>query len=900
MAEASGEKTPDSGKSGSADALNQEDLDALLSGAFGAPPSPPPPMDSALGHTSSMDDELGRGGDESVLLTEENVEDILSGLDVDAVLTPAEAQSTPARPPAPAPVSAAAEEVSDDLIAALLSAAEQPKPGAAVVTENLAAAATAPVAKTTAAPPVIKEAAPLAPKLVDATESTPAPETTQPEEPKPAERGKFVRAWLHHYGVRAMAASAAGLLGATATFALLYMNQERRPTFADLGVQQMIDLQEAYERAQKLGLEGRYAEVLSVIAEPLAAAPASPLRVDAAFLEMEARFHTLNAPLGSPRYTELHAAIDTLTQENPSHARVPEALYWKARLYQRQELPTAAYETLQFILEHHAGMNGVDGVLLETAELALEVTRPLDAASYLQQLLSQHPGSRHAGEAKLLLADTYRLAGMMDDARTLYARTADNDPDPQVRAEAILRLGRLAYDGGDFASAESLLKRYLAGTLDFEGNDAVYLQLARTQRAMGKLTEARDTLTDLINFFPSNETVSPVAYVELTEISDALGLREEAMKTAQLAAVKHPRNPAVLKNRGIMLGLTGKPIAAAESLLAAEDAGAFDPEMLLTAARHLHTAGMTDQALGVYRRLKQEYAGLPAAIEGGIDAARLQYDLGNVREAVEEIADLELATAATPQHLAVLLAQAKIYTDLGWTEALGETARKVAGIATGDEDLAQAALGLLAAGETSEARNLYTRIDPAQLREPTAYALQWKLGEQLLPQAPREAIELMERAWMAFPEQRAREDEKALLRAYLAANRPAAARRVVMELAAAAREKPIDSIHLLEAAMAWGDYLYGRGDYRTAAEAYAMAEDAAKAMNVAPSTPGLDPRWAQYQRANALLQLRDYQGGLRLLDEIANSGAPWAKEAAAKASHTRLEQRLTASRASAG
>jgi hypothetical protein len=118
-----------------------------------------------------------------------------------------------------------------------------------------------------------------------------------------------------------------------------------------------------------------------------------------------------------------------------------------------------------------------------------------------------------------------------------------------------------------------------------------------------------------------------------------------------------------------------------------------------------------------------------------------------------------------------------------------------------------------------------------------------------------------------------------------------------MELAAAVREQPIDSIHLIEASIAWGDYLYERGDYRTAADAYALAVDAAASMTFPPDEAGKDPLWAKYQRANALLQIRDVENGLMLLDEVAASGAPWAGEARAKAEYARLEQRLQSARA---
>ena len=92
--------------------------------------------------------------------------------------------------------------------------------------------------------------------------------------------------------------------------------------------------------------------------------------------------------------------------------------------------------------------------------------------------------------------------------------------------------------------------------------------------------------------------------------------------------------------------------------------------------------------------------------------------------------------------------------------------------------------------------------------------------------------------------------------------------------------------------MLWGDDLYDRGDYRTAADAYYLALEAADNMTMPPEQPGLDPRWAKFRRAGALLELRDFGAGLPLLDEVAETDAPWASEARTQAEMARLEQRL--------
>ncbi|MBI1321476.1 MAG: tetratricopeptide repeat protein [Candidatus Hydrogenedens sp.] len=866
---------------------------------------------------SRLDEPLGGEIEETVSLAQDNVESLLADLDIGGAPAPVEepvaaapAQESPAAvPAAPAPPPPLApepepqggvDEVSQDMIDALLSAAESSETQGDISSENLAAAATAPVTPTEseetprAPEPIAASGAPL-----DEAALSAAAEAVAEAAPAKTPRKRKAKTGGAKLPVARLAASLlAGLLGASLTFGLLWVNQEKRPTFADLGGQPLLDLREALVRAREFQQEGLYGPIIDQLEGPLEEAPESDERAEAEFLMLEARFHLLNAPFGSPKYQELHDDISAAVERYPAHERAPEALYWEARLYQQEQLPSAAIDVLESIIEHYPTMRGLDGVLLEDSELALEVNRPQLAAERLQQLLFEFPGSPYAGEGKLLLGDSYLKAGMVDDARTLYVRVAENDPDPQSRAEGILRLGRMAFDAGDYARAADELQTFLERTTTFEGNDAVYLELARAQRRMGDLEAARSNLSDIINFFPQSET-TPKAFVELVEVTDALGERGDALRLAQQAAVRFPENPGVLRAKGEMLGLTGNPYAAAEALLAAEDAGAFDPELLLTAARHFKTAGLTDRALEAYARLRRSYPDIPAANIGAVEAARIRYDEGDVREAIKSLDELALATSNSDQHLPVLLAQSDIYKALGWGDALSMVSREIATSADDDETLAQAAIALLEAGEVQEGRLIVDRVDPARLRESTAYAMLRELGRQLLPQVPREGLDYLEQAYMAYPDQRTRADDLELLRAYLAADRPAAARRVVMELASEVQTQPIDSIHLLEASIAWGDYLYERGDYRTAADAYAMAVTAADKMTVPPTEPGRDPRWAKYQRANALLQLRDYDNGLRLLDEVAASTAPWAGEARTKADYARLERRLQSARSSA-
>jgi hypothetical protein len=232
-----------------------------------------------------------------------------------------------------------------------------------------------------------------------------------------------------------------------------------------------------------------------------------------------------------------------------------------------------------------------------------------------------------------------------------------------------------------------------------------------------------------------------------------------------------------------------------------------------------------------------------------------------------------------------------IYKDLGLTDHIKAMAGEVIGLSEEPEVLARAAIDLIDAGDLERAQAALDRVDLARLKKDTAFNVLMKEGQALLSVAPQRALEKMEEAYFNYPEARTREADQQLLDTYLATGRAAAARRMVMDLKASTDQRPMDVPYLVDAAVAWGDYLYNKEDHRTAVFAYSIAEEAG--MRAGQTIKGFraDPEWARYQRANALYRLADYAGCLALYDQIAASESPWASEAALKANAARIEQR---------
>jgi TolA-binding protein len=634
-----------------------------------------------------------------------------------------------------------------------------------------------------------------------------------------------------------------------------------------------------------------YRKAVALLDPAIAESKNATERTDAKFLKLEAQYKGLVYESGSPEVEALYAETDDVIKEADKHPRIPEALRWKAQLYEQDHLPYAAQDLYKKIIEQYPGTPDFDQTLLDASRLAMVLKYPREAADYAQRLLNEFPGSPCAPKAHLLLGDAYAMAGMEDDARTLYVRLADNEPGSSRSSEAYLRLGRLAMDQKNYDAAIQHLETCLKTSSSQEGNDAIYLMLGQAYRQKGRLDDAQKMFNDLIHFFPDSKRI-PDGMVELSQVTEAKGNRKEAVEIAQQAARRFPDNPLALRNNGEFQGLEGNAFSAANALVAADEAGANDPAALLTAARHYRTLAMDDQAQQTYRRLREEYAKSPESITAGVEEADVLYREGKVSQAVQQLDDLARATSPGPQRVNILSTTARIYRDLGLTEAAKEVSQQIASTSSDPQLLAETAIDLIDSSDLEAAQKIVEKISLSQVNTPTAYALLMKFGQALLKVNPQRGLAKMEEAYLNYPEARVPEDDQRLLQAYLAANLPAAARRLVMEKSAEARNTPSRAPELILAANGWGDYLYNKGDYRAAADAYALSVDAVGKSKAINETTKAGVDWAKYQRANALLELADFQASLMLYNEVASSASPWAKEAGVKAGYAKLEQQL--------
>lgn len=859
------------------EAVPNSDIDALLAGA-----------------SSEEDGEVG--------ISQTDIDKLFEDLEKsDEEL--AEAKSEEAEPePEPIEVEAVSEEVLSEVAGENIAAGAAPDEviETAELMDEPVPVETATVTEPEPAPVVAKTSAKSVPEAVPAEESISesVPEKEESRESIRTAAAKVPGAIVHiarEEPWRAITATAAGLLVAMSTYIYISMNEfQSIDNYASIDVTQDADLYRSIGAAQYLLENEEYVEASTVIEHALLKAnPKNPLYIDAEYVKLEADLKALPDRVSVASANRAHTEIDRIVTKMPLHNKRSDALFWKGQLYEAEENPQAARVEYRNLLDHDPNATNRHEVLLAMGQLEMKTDRPVIAAKYLQQLRLNFPRTNEALQARLLIADAYAAIGDYSSARTTYISIAEAHPESRIGADAFARLGKLAYESGDYEQAIRELEERLNTARTTEGNDSVTLLLAKAYRASGRVVEAKNLLNGLIDFFPVSD-ITPLARIEMSQVLDELGLGREAVRYATQTVQTFPAHQGVLRNAGEMLAKNGDSLDAARALLAAQTAGADDPELLLQAGRLFAEAGSTQDAKEAFEQLLLNYSKTRQGIMGNIELAKLSLSEGRPSEAIDRLEELRSVVRTSSQQLPILLALGELYSELGVVSKVADTYGTIAVMTNEPEVLAQSAIALLHAGVIDEGLIIAQTIEVQQLSEATAYAFLNAKGYSLLQVSAKEGLGNLEQAHAAYPTERTANGVQGLLEANLTLDRSARARALVTELKSyvSQREHYDERPRLEQAAATWGNYLFKRQDYRAAANAYEMAFTAQ--LTSADADASLTPTqsWSLYQQANALYRLSDYATCIPLYERLSMSNSQWAPEATTKLASAQLEQRM--------
>jgi tetratricopeptide (TPR) repeat protein len=699
-------------------------------------------------------------------------------------------------------------------------------------------------------------------------------------------------------GTRLITGIAAGLIVTISSFSYLMTHRLQSYGTLQSGVINQSDtLKRALALSRELMEDGNYEGAYQRLSEGIGSSPQSVYRVDADYLLLEAEYRLQPDKLDVDQANIMHSRIDSVIENSPMHPDKTRALFIKGKIYEKQGNMLAARLEYRNILTNDPTSSQSDEVLFALGGLELNTDRPRQAANYLQQLRRNHPASLKAGDAHILLGDAYKELGDVEQARKMYIEVAEDHINDQTGDLAILRLGNLDYESGDFDNAIRELENRISNGTTVEGNDGAMLLLAKIYRVKKRYEDARNTLNGLIDFFPESP-VTPSAYIELAKVLKDLGYEREGVRTATQTVQRYPNNPEVLEETGHLLADFGKPGDAARTWVAAHEAGAENPDILLRAGRLYAEVEQYDDAKNALQFLIRDFPRSSQSTMGGIEIAKVNFAQGHLTQAAEQLESLALLSTNQAQKMAILQATSDLYAELGLWERVAAAQGAITAMTDEPEQLAKSAMALYQADHLEEGLALENRIDLAKLTPDTKYKYMNAHGNALTRVNPDRALEWLENAHTTQPDARTPRGIQRLLDVNLSMGKSARARALVSELAqeAMSSNDPMKIIQAQQAATSWGDFLFEREDYRAAVDAYGMAlkPDNETMEGVTPFADPVtdDQNWSMYQRANALFKLGNYRESLILYEQVALTKSPWANESSIKAASARLEQRM--------
>ncbi len=152
-----------------------------------------------------------------------------------------------------------------------------------------------------------------------------------------------------------------------------------------------------------------------------------------------------------------------------------------------------------------------------SAEARLEAALP-----QLLAVADEFPRTSAGLSARYQAAAGLTTLKRYEEAEQQYQRVIDNDPSGLYGRMAELGLAEAAVRDGQHDRAIELFEQVSSRTSSDMPLDAILLQLARAYSAAGRVTDARQTLTRIVEEFPQSPYV-PDARVELEKLTSPNG-----------------------------------------------------------------------------------------------------------------------------------------------------------------------------------------------------------------------------------------------------------------------------------------------------------------------------------------------------------------------------------------
>jgi len=352
------------------------------------------------------------------------------------------------------------------------------------------------------------------------------------------------------------------------------------------------------------------------------------------------------------------------------------ALQSLLQLYVDGDQAGPAAEAYETIVSEYAGQaDDLANAAMVYAHLLRRTGRGAEAEAMYQQIIADNQGKVQALWALAQLAQFLLEQGRFDDAaqtcRTILADPiiADN---PDEAARTRMKLGSIAEQSRDYATAKAEYEKALAATTNLNENLAAEQALIRVEAELGQIAEARKRLDGFRKKYPQQTAELEAAEMTVLQAMAREGKLEDAVRGYQdiVNTTRDKGNLAMAYHAIAQAQMTVGQFAEAEKTYGRmRQTFADDPQQLraidLGLGAALQQRRQYARALQLYERIITAYpdagtrqqalasiAGIQATI-GRLDQARQTY-----QTLVEENADAPMARAQGLLGLADLDARA--------------------------------------------------------------------------------------------------------------------------------------------------------------------------------------------------------------------------------------------------
>lgn len=272
----------------------------------------------------------------------------------------------------------------------------------------------------------------------------------------------------------------------------------------------------------------------------------------------------------------------------------------------------------------------------------------------LQRLFDEHPETSLAAVARYELGDSYFIEDQLPQALSAFNTVVETHSQSPYRKKALLKRGLVQYRMGSYDDAIATYKEVVDDYgVDAESQEAI-ATLKNIYLDLGRVDEFSDWLATLEDYEVSPGELDSLGY-QAAENLVAEGKCDEAIPAFEKYLSKHPGGLFVTNAKYYVADCAYRRNDYDRALegfeyVVAQPTGQFTESALLGAADILYRRKDYPKALQRYSRL-EEVAAFPTNIlEAQIGQMRVNHQLGNYPEALEQT-DEVLSNSATPDEI---------------------------------------------------------------------------------------------------------------------------------------------------------------------------------------------------------------------------------------------------------